>query len=355
MMGGTAMTLDEFETPVLTVDLTVLERNIKVTQDYMDKHGIKNRPHIKTHKIPQIAQMQVAEGAVGITCQKLGEAEVMAQAGIQDIFLPYNLLGAVKLRRLMQLCWQAKVSVTADNEVVVRGLSEAAKSEGITLPVLVEMDTGGKRCGVQTPEEARALARLIDSSPGLIFGGLMTFPSTPQSAVTFDQTMALLREDGLDAPVRSGGGSACRFRAHEWFPIINEHRPGTYVYNDVNLVRAGVATWDDCAAKVICTVVSRPTPDRAILDGGSKTFTNDDIQNGCGDIVEYPDAKFYGQSEEHGHVDVSACKVKPKVGERVTVIPNHACGCTNLHDYVVAHRSGEVVGVWEVAARGKMR
>lgn len=349
------MTLDDFETPMLTVDLDIVERNIKVTQEYMDKHGIKNRPHIKTHKIPQIAKMQVAAGAVGITCQKLGEAEVMAQAGIQDIFLPYNIIGLPKLRRLMQLCSQAKLSVTADNEVVVRGLSEAAKSEGILLPVLVEMDTGGRRCGVQTPEEAQALARLIDSSPSLIFGGLMTFPSTPQSAVMFDQTMALLREDGLDATVRSGGGSACRFRAHEWFPVINEHRPGTYVYNDGNLVREGVATWDDCAARVICTVVSRPTEDRAILDGGSKTFTNDNIQNGCGYILEYPEAIFYGQSEEHGHVDVGACPAKPKVGERVTVIPNHACGCTNLHDFVVVHRSGEFVSVWEVVARGKIR
>lgn len=348
------MRLDNFDTPVLTIDLNIVERNIKVTQDYMDAHSIRNRPHIKTHKIPQIAKMQLAAGAVGITCQKLGEAGVMAAAGIKDIFLPYNIIGNSKLQRLMQLNSQVSLAVAADSEYTIKGYSDAAVSEPQRLKVCIEVDTGGKRCGVQTVEEGVALGRLIDSSPGLVYWGLMTYPTGQNAALLFEGIVAQLKQDGIETPVRSSGGSGNRFRAHQ-MPIMNEHRPGTYVYNDLNHVRAGVATYDDCASRVICTVVSRPTPDRAILDGGSKTFTNDNIQHGCGYIVEYPEAKFYAMSEEHGHVDLSACQLKPKIGERLTVIPNHACGLTNLHDSVVAHRGGEVIGVWEVAARGKIQ
>jgi len=162
------------ETPSVLVDLDILEANILRLQTYLSQHGLANRPHIKTHKIPAIAQMQVKAGAIGITCQKLGEAEVMAQAGIKDIFIPYNLLGAAKLERLMSLARKAQISVTADSEIVVRGLSAAAQAAGLTLPVLVECDTGAKRCGIPSPEAAAELARLIAQSPSLHFGGFMT-------------------------------------------------------------------------------------------------------------------------------------------------------------------------------------
>src|SRR6476660_3785396 len=160
------MPVELLETPVATVDLDRLAANIARLQQYLDQHHIANRPHIKTHKIPAIAHMQVAAGAVGITCQKLGEAEVMADAGIEDIFLPYNILGAAKLERLMQLTRRVRISVTADSDVTVRGLAEAARSAGLTLPVLVEFDTGGNRCGVQSPEAAAELARLIAGAEG---------------------------------------------------------------------------------------------------------------------------------------------------------------------------------------------
>src|SRR5262249_15901367 len=150
----------------------------------------------------------------------------------------------------------------------------------------------------------------------------------------------LLERAGLPAETRSGGGSGCRFRVHET-PVINEHRAGTYVYNDGCMVAGGAATWDDCAARVSVTVVSRPTTDRAIIDGASKTFRNGGPgTGGFGHFLEYPEAVLYGQSEEHGHVDLSACARKPSIGERLTVIPRHACGITNLHDEVVALRDG---------------
>jgi D-serine deaminase-like pyridoxal phosphate-dependent protein len=349
------MRIDEIDTPFVAIDLDVVENNIRVTQQYCDQHGIRNRPHIKTHKLPSIAHKQVAAGAKGITCQKLGEAEVMAAAGIDDIFIAYNLLGDAKLDRLMRLCRQVTMSVAADSEVTVRGLSRAAAREGCEVRVVVEMDTGGQRAGVQTPQEALALARLIDDLPGTTFWGLMTFPTRQESASIFEETVQSLKQSGLDPRVVSGGGSGCRFRVHE-MPVITEHRAGTYIYNDRSMVAGGTATWDDCAMRVVTTVVSRPTADRAILDGGSKTFTNDPTrEGGYGYFPDYPEAVTHGQSEEHGHVDLSRCARKPEIGERVQVIPNHACGTTNLHNEVVAHRGGRVEAIWPVAARGLLR
>lgn len=349
------MYINDIDTPFVAIDLDVVEKNIRVTQEYFDRHGIKNRPHIKTHKLPAIAHKQVAAGAVGITCQKLGEAEVMAAAGISDIFIAYNLLGAAKLERLLRLTRLVTLSVAADSEVTVRGLSEAAAREGGEVRVVVEMDTGGQRAGVQTPAEALALAQLIDRLPGTVFWGLMTFPTRPESAPVFEETVAALTRSGLEPRVVSGGGSACRFRVHE-MPVITEHRAGTYIYNDRSMVASGPDTWEDCAMRVVTTVVSRPTADRAILDGGSKTFTNDPTrEGGYGYFSDYPEAVTVIQSEEHGHVDLSRCSRKPEIGERVQVVPNHACGTTNLHNEVVAHRGGRVEAIWPVAARGLLR
>jgi D-serine deaminase-like pyridoxal phosphate-dependent protein len=349
------MHIDEIDTPFVAIDLDVVENNIRTTQQYFDQHGIRFRPHIKTHKLPAIAYQQIAVGARGITCQKLGEAEVMAAAGIDDIFIAYNILGEAKLDRLMRLARQVTMSVAADSEYTVRGLSQAAAREGCEVRVVVEMDTGGQRAGVQTPEEAVALARLIDDLPGIMFWGLMTFPTRPDSAPVFEETVQALKRTGLEPQVVSGGGSACRFRVHE-MPVITEHRAGTYVYNDRSMVASGTATWDDCAMRIVATVVSRPTADRAIIDGGSKTFTNDPTPGGgYGYFPDYPEAVTHAQSEEHGHVDVSRCVRKPEVGERVQVIVNHACGTTNLHNEVVAHRRGRVEAIWPEAARGLLR
>src|SRR5688572_9997011 len=174
MWAGNSMHVNELETPVPVVDLDRLGANISRLQAYLDKHKIANRPHIKTHKIPAIAQMQVDAGAVGITCQKVSEAQVMADAGFTDIFIPYNIVGESKLAKLMELAKRITLSVTADSAFVARGLSDAAQRAGLTLTVLVECDTGLGRCGVQNPDEAADLARLISQLPGLHFGGLMT-------------------------------------------------------------------------------------------------------------------------------------------------------------------------------------
>ncbi|HEX6385206.1 MAG TPA: alanine racemase, partial [Anaerolineae bacterium] len=331
------------------------EANIAKLQRYLDEHGIASRPHIKTHKIPEIAHMQINAGAVGITCQKLGEAEVMAQAGIRDIFLPYNIVGQAKLERLMRLLRRVNLSVTADSAFTVQGLAAVAGSAGLELPVLVEFDAGLGRCGVPSPQEAADLARTIARSPGLRFGGLMTYPSNAHTDSFVQATRALLQGEGLAVERVSGGGTACMWQAHT-YAEVTEHRAGMYVYGDRATVKSGAMTLEDCSFKVICTVVSRPTAERGILDGGSKTFSFDRLGlDGHGLILEYHEARFYGLSEEHGHVDFAACRRRPEIGERVTVIPNHCCVVSNLFNEVVGVRGNQVEVVWPVAARGMLQ
>src|SRR5512141_2548311 len=349
------MHIAELETPVPVVDIDRLEANIARLQTYLDEHQIANRPHIKTHKIPTIAKMQMEAGAVGITCQKVSEAEVMAEAGFDDIFLPYNILGESKLKRLMALAARLKISVTADSAYTVQGLSDAAQQAGLVLTVLVECDLGMHRCGVQSPQEAARLARLISSLPSLHFGGLMTFPTSEHLDDFVRETRSLLKDDRLPIERVSGGGTPNVWQAHT-YTELTEHRAGVYVYGDRLSLRSGAVTLDTCALKIITTVVSRPTAERGILDAGSKTFSSDlHGLDGYGYICEYPEAKIYALSEEHGMVDFSACEHKPEIGERLSVIPNHCCTVTSLFDEVVGVRGDQVEVTWQVTARGTVR
>lgn len=349
------MNTNQLDTPAAVVDLDKLEANINRLQKYLDEHGVANRPHIKTHKIPEIAHMQLEAGAIGITCQKLGEAEIMAQAGMRDIFLPYNILGETKLERLMHLTRRVKISVTADSEVTVQGLSQAARREGTTLPVLVEFDSGIGRCGTQLPQETADLARVIAQSPGLHFGGLMTYPNSARVDEFVRETRSLLNAAGLPIERISGGGSPVMWQVHQ-HPEITEHRAGTYVYGDRAMIKSGAMSLEQCAFSIIATVVSRPTVERGILDSGSKTLSSD-LQGveGYGFILEYPEATIYRLTEEHANVDFSTCVNRPEIGERVTIIPNHCCVANNLFNQIVGVRGETVEVVWPVAARGLLQ
>jgi D-serine deaminase-like pyridoxal phosphate-dependent protein len=309
---------------------------------------------MKTHKIPAIAQMQIDAGAIGITCQKIGEAEVMADAGIKDIFLPYNIIGESKLTRLMALAKRINISVTADSEFVIHGLSKSAGKAGQTLTVLVECDMGMGRCGVQSPVEGAELARTINKLPNLHFGGLMTYPNNPDLDDFVNETKSQLKKDKLDVEQVSGGGTAVMWQAHT-HSTLTEHRAGMYIYGDRLTLRSGAVTMDTCSLRVLATIVSRPTRDRGIIDAGSKTLSMDlyGLEN-YGHICEYPDAKIYNLSEEHGFVDFSECKSKPEVGERISNIPNHCCVVTNLFDEVVGQRDRQVELTWQISARGKV-
>lgn len=345
------MHIAELETPVPVVDIDRMEANITRLQSYLDEHKIASRPHIKTHKIPAIARLQVDAGAVGITCQKVSEAEVMADAGFDNIFIPYNIIGESKLKRLIALARRVTISVTADSEFTVRGLSKAAQEAGLTLPVLVECDLGAQRCGVQSPQEAAELAQLIGHLPNLHFGGLMTFPLNEHLDDFVRGTRNLLQGEHLSIERVSGGGTPSMWQAHT-HPELTEYRAGIYVYGDRLSLRSGAVTLDTCALKIFSTVISRPTSERGILDAGSKTLSSDlHGLDGYGYICEYPNAKIYTLSEEHGHVDFSACPRKPEIGERVSIIPNHCCMVTSLFDEVIGARDDQVQVTWQVAAR----
>jgi D-serine deaminase-like pyridoxal phosphate-dependent protein len=348
----------ELDTPAVTIDLDVMAANIRRVQQHLQGHGIANRPHIKTHKIPEIGRMQMAAGAVGITCQKLGEVEVFSDAGVaDDVLLTFNVVGPAKTDRLMALARRlARLTVVLDNEVVARGLSEAGGRHGRDVPFLVECDTGFGRNGVQTPEEAFALARAAMKLPRLVFRGLMTFPNRdPGTRLFFERALALFGGAGIPVPVVSGGGTPGIFTAQN-LGVLTEHRAGTCVYNDVMVVASGTATWDDCAMRVRTTVVSRPTATRAILDAGTKVLTSDQYgMKGYGHILEHPGAVIGALSEEHAIVDLAACPGRPGVGDVVHVVPNHCCVVSNMVDEVYGVRGGKPETTFRVAARGTVR
>jgi D-serine deaminase-like pyridoxal phosphate-dependent protein len=351
------MDISNLDTPCVLIDLDRVEANLKRAQAFADASGLKLRPHIKTHKIPRFALRQVELGAVGITCQKLGEAEVMADAGVKDIFLPYNILGERKLARLRALADRVNISVTADSETTVAGLSRAFAGAPRPLPVLVECDTGMGRCGVQTPEEALVLARAIDASPGLVFAGLMTYPAAGKveaNASWLAAAAALLKRNGLAPSIVSNGGTPDMARAGD-VAAATEHRPGTYIYLDRYQVAKGAGALDDCALTVLATVVSRPTENRAVIDAGSKTLTSDTLGlDGFGLVLGYEGAVIRSLSEEHGVIDLSACAFKPAIGERLRIIPNHACVVSNLFDKVTLVSGETVVETIAVTARGRV-
>ena len=354
------MKIADLDTPAIIVDTAIADRNLTRAQAHADAHGLPLRPHIKTHKLPMWAKRQVELGAVGITCQKVGEAEVMADAGIADIFLPYNILGAAKLDRLAALHERITLSVTADSAVTVDGYAARFTDPARPLPVLVEIDTGAARCGVATDEELVALAQRIDAAPGLSFEGVMTYPPRGRVAeveAKLAAAKAALEAAGLPPKRISNGGSPDLDHAHT-VTTATEHRPGTYIYHDRMQVGAGRGSLEDCALTVLCTVVSRPTEGRAVLDAGSKALAMDPTGHaahpGHGHVVEYPDAVITGLSEEHAVVDVSACAEKPAVGDRVRVIPNHVCVVSNLFDTVNLVSGDEVTETLPVAARGKL-
>ncbi len=350
------MLISELDTPTLTADLDAVERNIARMQAYCDQHGLALRPHVKTHKLPELARLQLDAGACGITCQKLGEAEVMADAGIDDILISFPLVGDAKAERLAALAARITVGVVGDSAAVATGLATILGRHGLEIDFLVECDTGYARTGVQTPEQAAELAVLVSRLEGLRFAGLMTYPTVPESGPWLRAARTAIEAAGLTVERVSGGGTPGAWEAHA-VGELTEVRPGTYIYGDRACIANGSVPLEDCALRIVATVVSRPTRERAIVDAGSKTLTSDLAAGatGHGFLVEHPEAEAYKLNEEHGHVDVSGCARQPEIGDRVTIVPNHACTAANLHDEVALHRGGEIIETLRIAARGKVR
>lgn len=368
-MSEKSLTIDELETPAVIVDLDVLEANIARMSDYARRHALRLRPHTKTHKVPAIAQMQIASGSHGITVAKSGEAEVMASAGLDNILLAYPIFGEKKLGRLANLALEKKITIAIDGAVTAEAISQAAHSAGSTINMLVELDVGMRRCGVASAEEAERLAKAVDQLPGVRFAGFNLYPGHIWAPPA--EQMAPLREvsaklaevlekfsrSGLECEIVSGGSTPTALQSH-FIAGLTEIRPGTYVLNDCNTLGVGACSLADCALRVIVTVVSNAVPGRAIVDGGTKTFSSDRLlsgnREGFGHVTEYPDILFEGMSEEHGHLNISETAHQPAVGERLSIVPNHVCACVNLHDRIWYHRNGVVEGAWQVAGRGRV-
>lgn len=363
------MTIDELETPAVVVDLDVVEANLSRVAEYARHHNLGLRPHTKTHKTPAIAQMQVRSGAHGVTVAKVGEAEVMAAGGLDNLLLAYPVFGTKKLEKLAALATGRKITVAVDSVVTAEAISQAAQAAGATIDLLVELDVGMRRCGVASPEAAASLATAIDKLPGVRFAGLNLYPghiwaapgeqSAPLREVgdKLAAVLEVLSQHGLQCEVVSGGSTPTALQSH-LVGGLTEIRPGTYVFNDRNTMGVGACSLTDCALRVIVTVVSDAVAGRAIVDGGSKTFSSDrwasGTKEGFGYVVEDPQILFEAMSEEHGHLNVSGCEKRLRVSDRLSIIPNHVCACVNLHDRLWYHRKGVVEGFWEVAARGRV-
>lgn len=364
------MRLQELSTPALTIDLDTVERNLEAMARLCREQGVGLRPHTKTHKTPEVGRLQLERGAVGLTVAKVGEAEVMALAGLDKILIAYPIFGAEKLRRLAQLARTREILISLDAEATAVELSRAADAQGATVGVLVEFDAGFHRCGIRPGPEAVALAKIIEKLPGLKFRGLMTYfghvwgtsderrLAADQGAVEVAKALQAFEEARMPVEIVSGGSTpSAEFSSR--VKGLTEIRPGTYVYNDLNTHYQGACRLEDCAARVAVTVVSTAVPGHAIIDAGSKTLSSDPLRagpsSGCGLVVEAPDAPLIKLNEEHGYLDVTKSPHPFHVGEVLTIIPNHVCTCVNLHDEAFLVRGGEVVSCWRVAARGKIR
>ena len=363
-------TIRDLETPALLVDLDRLEANLARAAGYCAEHGLRLRPHTKTHKTPDIGRMQLDGGAAGLTVAKVGEAEVMAASGAADMLIAYPLLGESKWRRAIAVAGKTNLSAALDNAPAARGLARHAAAAGVEIGILVEADLGMGRCGLAPGGGLVDLAREIAGMPGLRLDGLMFYPghvnlAAPEGETAFTKIARDLetiyddfRRDGLPLDTVSGGSTPTLFHSHR-LPGLTEIRPGTYVFNDCMQVAMGSCAWEQCAASVMTTVVSTPREGAAIVDGGSKTFSSDPARPAgsglYGRVTDDPAVSFYKMSEEHGFLDVRGAALKIRIGDRLRIIPNHICTAVNMHESIYGVRGETVERVWQVAGRGKLQ
>jgi D-serine deaminase-like pyridoxal phosphate-dependent protein len=362
------LAIETLDTPSLIVDLDRLDANIARWAAHARDAGVRLRPHGKTHKCVEIARRQLEAGACGLALAKIGEAEVMARAGVDDVFLAYEVVGAAKLPRLIALARQIRLRVGVDSMDVATPLGEAAASSGVTIDVMLEVDTGLGRCGVAPGEPLLALARAVAKTRGLRIAGIFTYRGrrgVDLEAAGREEGEIMVREaEGL----RKAGftiddvsvGSTPTGRPAARVPGVTEIRPGTYVFNDAMQVHHGSATPEECALVVTARVISRPSRDVAVLDAGSKTLTAEHGPYSSkgethGTLRGYPDCQIDRLWEEHARVQLTDEARRLRVGDLVEVIPAHVCPTVNLARRLVCVRNGRVEATWEVAARAAVQ
>jgi D-serine deaminase-like pyridoxal phosphate-dependent protein len=359
--------LEDLPTPAVLVDMDVLERNIARQQARAREAGVRLRPHAKTHKCSEIARMQLAAGAAGISLAKTSEAEVFAEAGFEDIFIAYPVVGLGKAGRLAALPESLRLAVGCDSEDGARELSAAFRQAGRTLDILIKVDVGYHRVGVP-PEKAVALARVVADLPSLSLRGIFTHAGQVYAAETPEEAARIGRQEGENLVetaerLRGAGipvqevsvGSTPTARHAMRVPGVTECRPGNYVFHDGSQVALGTCAREDCAMTVLATVVSVPARDRAVVDAGSKTLSQDTLRprpDGHGQILGSR-TRLVSLSEEHGVARIEDGD-SFRVGQRVRILPNHACVVSNLHDRLYGVRGGRVETEFRIAARGRI-
>jgi D-serine deaminase-like pyridoxal phosphate-dependent protein len=366
------LSINEIDTPALIIDLDQVENNLQQMQQKADQFGVNLRPHIKTHKIPELALKQVQLGACGITASKVSEAEVMARAGIGDIFIANQVVAFQKLKRLVSLSRKMNLAVGLDSIEGARRLSETFSAAGATVAYLIEINSGLNRCGVSPGRETIELVKAVATLPAIKFKGIFTHAGQVYGKTSLvevkkvsqleSQTMSDIAEDlqDLGYPAQAiSVGSTPTMKIWQGWSGVNEIRPGNYIFNDAIQIALQVAQPEDCALTVLSTVVSRPASDRAVIDAGSKVLALDKGGHG----VET--AKGHGMvvgrklvierlSEEHGIMAVNSAE-SLAVGDCIRIIPNHACPVVNLFDIAYGIRDGAVETVFKIAARGMVQ
>ncbi|HNV75679.1 MAG TPA: alanine racemase [Gemmatimonadaceae bacterium] len=359
--------LDQMETPAALVDLDILAQNIDRMAEYSALHGLSLRPHVKTHKSPRIAAEQLRLGAVGLTCATPRELEVMSDV-TSDLLLNYPLLGAPKLARALSLPREVQLTVAVDSMIAVDALAATARIMDRPVRVYVELDLGMHRVGVQSVDDAIALAMRVAEQPPLIFAGITFYPGHIREPVSEQEAkLARLRQDlasalermersGVRPSIVSGGSTPLAWRMHE-VPGVTEVRPGTYVYNDRTTAQIGACAWEDCAFTVLATVVSTAVPGQAVIDAGCKALGREPVRGVAGEgyaaLLDRPEVTVQRMSEEHGILDLTQTSWRPRVGDVVRLVPNHVCIVVHLNDVIHGVRGDVVESRWPVSARGR--
>lgn len=362
--------IDEIDTPALIVDLDAFEHNLQRMADFARRAGVRLRPHAKTHKCPVIAQKQIAAGAVGQCCQKVGEAEALVRGGVRDVLVSNEVVGLHKLRRLASLATDATISLCFDAPEQVDAAASAAREFGVEFGGLVEVDVGMQRCGVTTPEAAVALAQRIAAAPGLRFSGLQAYHGTAQHMATFAErrtaidraaaivgaTVAALRGAGIECEFVSGAGTGT-FRMEGTSGVWNELQAGSYLFMDAEYAAIGgenAPRYNEFRHSlfVLATVMSTPVPERAVVDAGLKSYS---AEKGLPWVHGRSGLEVIGVSDEHGKIRIAAGATPLRIGDKVQLIPGHCDPTINLHDWYVAVRGGRVESLWPITARGASR
>ena len=361
------MSLDEVDTPSLVIDLDAFERNLRCLADRVQGSGVRLRPHAKTHKCPVIALKQIELGAVGVCVQKVSEAEAMVYGGVRDVLVTNEIVGRQKLRHLMALAHTARIGVCVDDRSQVAALDDAAGEAGVTLPVHVEINMGGNRCGVEPGAPALDLARLVADATHLSFAGLQAYHGSAQHLRGWAErqqaiagavakaalTRDLLARNGIACDNITGAGTGT-FEFEAGSGVYTELQCGSYIFMDAdygrNLDRDGRATRAfEPSLFVWATVMSRPTGERAIVDAGLKALAMD---SGPPTVWEEPAATYERASDEHGRLGIAAATNRLQLGDKVRLVPGHCDPTVNLYDWYVAVRGDRVEALWPITARG---